>query len=80
MSSSWQSSKFDFRVDYIGIPSPRHAIFHAIAHAAVKQELPRPGSPAQPGKIVTAHHSGMTLLALAHALLGLSQTYSSRSA
>jgi hypothetical protein len=51
------------RAGYLG----SHGFYDAIDYTA---ELRRPGSPAQPCKIVMAHHSGMTLLALAHALLG----------
>jgi hypothetical protein len=44
-----------------------HGFYDAIDYTA---GLSRPGNPAQPCKIVMAHHSGMTLLALSHALLG----------
>jgi hypothetical protein len=50
-----------------------HGFYDAIDYTA---ELSRPGSPrapcthGRPCKIVMAHHSGMTLLALSHALLG----------
>jgi hypothetical protein len=54
------------RLERLGYLSP-HGFYDAIDYTA---ELRRPGSPAQPCKIVMAHHSGMTLLALTHALLG----------
>ncbi len=54
------------RLEQLGYLSS-HGFYDAIDYTA---ELSRPGSPAQPCKIVMAHHSGMTLLALAHALLG----------
>jgi hypothetical protein len=54
------------RLEQLGYLSS-HGFYDAIDYTA---GLSRPGSPAQPCKIVMAHHSGMTLLALSHALLG----------
>ena len=54
------------RLERLGYLSS-HGFYDAIDYTA---KLRRPGSPAQPCKIVMAHHSGMTLLALTHALLG----------
>jgi hypothetical protein len=54
------------RLEELGYLSS-HGFYDAIDYTAA---LSRPGSPAQPCKIVMAHHSGMTLLALSHALLG----------
>ena len=50
------------RFGYLG----SHGFYDAIDYTA---KLSRPDSPAQPCKIVMAHHSGMTL-GLSHALLG----------
>ncbi len=54
------------RLERLGYLSS-YGFYDAIDHTA---ELSRSGSPPQPCKIVMAHHSGMTLLALSHALLG----------
>jgi hypothetical protein len=54
------------RLEQLGYLSS-HGFYDAIDYTA---GLSRPGSPVQPCKIVMAHHSGMTLLALSHALLG----------
>ncbi len=54
------------RLEQLGYLGP-HGFYDAIDYTA---ELSRTGSPARPCEIVMAHHSGMTLLALAHALLG----------
>jgi hypothetical protein len=54
------------RLERLGYLSS-HGFYDAIDYTA---ELRRPGSPVRPCKIVMAHHSGMTLLALSHALLG----------
>jgi len=54
------------RLEQLGYLSS-HGFYDAIDYTA---DLGRPGSPARPCKIVMAHHSGMTLLALSHALLG----------
>ena len=54
------------RLERLGYLSS-YGFYDAIDYTA---DLRRPGSPAQPCKIVMAHHSGMTLLALTHALLG----------
>ena len=54
------------RLERLGYLSS-HGFYDAIDYTA---KLRQPGSPAQPCKIVMAHHSGMTLLALTHALLG----------
>jgi hypothetical protein len=54
------------RLEQLGYLSS-HGFCDAIDYTA---GLSRPGSPAQPCRIVMAHHSGMTLLALSHALLG----------
>ena len=60
------------RLEQLGYLSS-HGFYDAIDYTA---ELNPPGSPrapythGRPCKIVMAHHSGMTLLALAHALLG----------
>jgi hypothetical protein len=54
------------RLERLGYLSS-HGFYDAIDYTA---KLRQPDSPAQPCKIVMAHHSGMTLLALTHALLG----------
>jgi hypothetical protein len=54
------------RLERLGYLSS-HGFYDAIDYTA---KLRQPDSPAQPCKIVMAHHSGMTLLAIARALLG----------